>query len=182
MGANFTINSPFQAIAARCEEAQKQIVAQQKDIVQKIGVQTLSMAQRDYRTLSRRGTSSDGRKWKELEPETMRRKLKRGRKKASKAKNVAGQALAVGSVAIGIDTGLQVASGAPGFSATDGGNIFKAVGWRVTVGYGRSYSKYFDMLRKLLPDTLPDVWRKPLETTFGKWLQGIVSKATKGKP
>ena len=73
--------------------------------------------------------------------------------------------LSPGSYQIGVDTGLQLNSAGPGFAGPDGkgGNIFEQDDVSVTIGFGRSYSSYFDEHRKLIPDTLPDDWQKDLD-------------------
>lgn len=85
---------------------------------------------------------------------------------------------AVANHEIGVDTGLQRASAKPGFQGGDGegGNVLKVEGHRVTVGYGRSYSKYFDEKRPLLPSTLPRVWVGRLEEQAEGWAEGIIRK------
>lgn len=180
MGSKFNVNSPLLEIKARFEAASRQTVTQQREVLEAIGIQALSFAQLDYRTLSRRGTTKDGRKWKELAAATVKRKAKRGRKANSK-KNVtkSGKSLPVGLVsAIGIDTGLQQASGSPGFANPNGGNVFEIRGSSVKVGYGRRYSKYFDETRKLLPDPVPDYWLSAFSTIIKTWLDKIITAAT----
>ena len=181
VGPTFSIHSPFKVIKARFEAAKAELNAKKEEIAQVTGVQYLSLAQRDYRTLSRGGAGSDGRIWKKLAPSTIKRKLAKGNKAKAGRKIAKATALA-GTVAIGIDTGLQVASGARGFTAPGGGNIFRVMGWTITVGYGRSYSKYFDMIRKLLPDKIPDAWKQKLSKTFGDWMRKITNKAAEGGP
>lgn len=70
----------------------------------------------------------------------------------------------LGQVAIGIDSGLQINSAAPGYKGPDGrgGNIFIVTKTDVTVGYGREYSGHFDDVRPLLPTVLPEAWRKSI--------------------
>lgn len=79
---------------------------------------------------------------------------------------------------IGVDTGLQRSSASPGFSGTDGrgGNFFDIRGTQVTVGYNRSYSKHFDRVRKLLPDTLPDAWQQKMEEQTLTWAESIIQE------
>ena len=73
--------------------------------------------------------------------------------------------LSPGSYQIGVDTGLQLNSASPGYSGPDGkgGNVMTYTEDSVTVGFGRSYSGYFDKHRKLMPEVLPEPWRKELE-------------------
>lgn len=82
---------------------------------------------------------------------------------------------------IGVDTGLQRASAQPGFMGPDGqgGNVFTVDQYTVTIGYGRSYSKYFDALRPLLPETLPATWTTALEAIAEKHAVKIVETAFK---
>jgi len=173
--AGFEIKVPYNDIIARVDAAKKQVVEGKSEILQAIGVQVLSLNQRDYRTLSRGGTASDGRKWKALDPKTIKRKASRGRKGPGK-RSFVGNVLPGGNIsAIGIDTGLQFASGNPGFTAPGGGTVFKVTVNSVTVGYGRIYSKYFDAQRKLMPDALPDSWRKAIDRIVQAWLKKIVA-------
>lgn len=85
-----------------------------------------------------------------------------GTTKATREKSVK---LAPGSYQIGVDTGLQLNSAGPGYSGPDGkgGNVMTYTEDTVTVGFGRSYSGHFDKHRKLIPDLLPEPWRKELE-------------------
>jgi len=176
MGASFQISTPFAALQQKLETAKQQIQDDKQQLLQAIGVTILSLNQLDYRTLSRGGTASDGRRWAALDPKTVKRKASRGRGEGSKARTGSGKVLPVGNVsAIGIDTGLQFASGSPGFDSPGGGNVFEVSQTNVKVGYGRSYSKYFDMKRKLIPDTLPASWRQLLESIVDRWLQNIVA-------
>lgn len=176
--SSFQIKVPYNDIIARVESAKKNVEQQKPEILEAIGVQVLSLAQRDYRTLSRGGTASDGRVWKALDPKTIKRKASRGRKAGVVKRTFGGNVLPSGNVsAIGIDTGLQMASGSPGFIGADakGGNVFTKGPTSITVGYGRVYSKYFDAVRKLMPDVLPDSWRKAIDRVVAAWLQKIVA-------
>lgn len=176
MGGSFRISTPFAEIQQKVEAAKQQIQDNKQELLQAMGVTVLSLNQLDYRTLSRGGTTADGRKWAALDPKTAKRKAARGRGEGSKAKTGSGQPLPSGGVsAIGIDTGLQFASGTPGYDAPGGGNVFEITPLAVRVGYGRSYSKYFDMKRKLMPDTLPASWRQLLDSIVDRWLQNIVA-------
>lgn len=79
---------------------------------------------------------------------------------------------------IGVNTGLQRASAAPGFVGPDGegGNILEVdptVGY-VTVGFGRDYSGFFDDQRKLLPDPVPQSWIGAAAGIVEEWADGIV--------
>jgi hypothetical protein len=178
--AGFEITAPFAAIKARIEAAKSEVRTDKAEIVKAIGVQVLSLNQKDYRTLSRGGVGSDGRKWKLLDPKTIARKSRRGRKAGSKKRTFVGNLLPSGKVsAIGIDTGLQFASGNPGFTSAEGGNILVQRIDSITVGYGRRYSKYFDLVRKLMPDILPASWRAAIDKTVAAWMAKIIAGISK---
>lgn len=174
---SFEVQVPFNQIRDRIEQAKSQVQVKQSEVVEALGIQALSLAQKDYRTLSRGGTASDGRRWKALSPKTIAMKSRRGRKSGKKL-TFLGNVLPSGRIsAIGIDTGLQMASASPGFHGSDGrgGNIFEAGPKSVTIGYGRIYSKYFDIARKLLPEVLPESWRQALDRVVQAWLQKITA-------
>lgn len=84
---------------------------------------------------------------------------------------------------IGIDTGLQRASGQPGFVGPDGhgGNIFDVdpQAASVTIGYGRDYSEDFDSQRPLLPDIPPESWITAATSTVEIWADSLVREAFK---
>lgn len=88
-----------------------------------------------------------------------------------------------GSYQIGVDTGLQLNSASPGYQAPDGkgGNVTDYSESSVTVGFGRSYSEHFDKHRKLIPDTLPDPWRKTLEGMVAATGGRIIEETLKQK-
>ncbi len=83
---------------------------------------------------------------------------------------------------IGVDHGLQRASAQPGFTGPDGdgGNVMVIDQAGITVGYGRSYSKWFDIRRPLLPEVLPVSWVATLEGIAGKWA-GVIVQHELGK-
>lgn len=80
---------------------------------------------------------------------------------------------------IGVDTGLQINSASPGYTAPDGrgGNILIADEAKVTVGYGREYSPYFDEDRPLFPERLPNEWIADLEQTAARFVEREVGRA-----
>lgn len=168
------ITTPFAAMQQQLQQAKQNIQNEKRELLQAIGVAALSLNQMDYRTLSRGGTASDGRRWPALDPKTEKQKARRGRKASSTATTASGVPLPSGRSSIGIDTGLQFASGSPGYAASGGGNIFEVSLDSVKVGYGRSYSKYFDIKRKLVPDTLPASWQTLLNQIIEGWLQEII--------
>ena len=93
------------------------------------------------------------------------------------------------SYQIGVDTGLQRASAAPGFndphgvwrlSPTDvfGQNLFEIDGGTVTIAYNRSYSEAFDAERPIFPETLPANWVSDAEDAVESWGDAIVQEVT----
>ena len=89
------------------------------------------------------------------------------------------------SYQIGVDTGLQRASAAPGFDDPRdiwsvnppdnlGGNIFEIDGGSVTIGYNRSYSAAFDADRPIFPETLPETWKEDAGDAVESWANEIV--------
>lgn len=168
----FRIRFPTDEIRKKAAAAQQDLRDKAKDILEVLGVRLLSFAQLDYRTKARGGTGTDGIKWKPLAEETIRAKNRRGKRNAKRKTTKTGKARPGGDASeIGVNTGLQRASAAPGFRAGDGqgGNVFELDNTSVTVGYGREYSEHFDKDRPLLPNGLPDAWAKELEVTLGQW-------------
>lgn len=79
---------------------------------------------------------------------------------------------------IGVDTGLQRASASPGFRARDGrgGNTYEFGPDRITVGYNRKYSTFFDEARPLLPDPLPQAWQQELDQRTEEFMQRLLER------
>lgn len=105
---------------------------------------------------------------------TMRVQAIHAGRKSKNTKKISG----TGGFEIGVDTGLQRASASPGYRGTDGkgGNIFDVGRDQVTVGYGRSYSKYFDQARPLIPDPLPAAWTQDFEQRANVWATDIIQR------
>lgn len=165
--AGFSAEFDEEELRRRLEEADRRIRDDGEATMRVIGVQTLSLAQIAYGVKSNGGTGSDGIRWKPLAESTKAKKSKRGKRNDNRKATKSGKARpAAGSTVIGIDTGLQRASGSPGFTAAGGGNVLRVTPNSVTVGYGRSYSKYFDEERKLLPERLPEEWERQLDATI----------------
>lgn len=123
------------------------------------GVRLLANSKLDYILKGRGGTGADGRSWKPNSPATIARKNRRGRNN---------RRFSAGQNQIGVDTGLQLASASPGFSAPDpkggiSGNVFLETDFSITVGYNRSYSHWFDVERPIFPITMPRSWQDDLE-------------------
>lgn len=166
----FSVRFPSDEIRAKLRRAKVAFGSQQRPCLEAMGVSVLSQSQQAYRVKSRGGTGSDGLKWKKLAQSTIDKRNRRGKPNAKRTKTKSGKARPLGGgVEIGRDTGLQLSSASPGFKAAGGGNIFRLTNTSITVGYGRSYSKYFDEARPLLPVKLPDPWRKKLEAIVGQW-------------
>lgn len=135
------------------------------DLLELLGVKLLSLSKIDYVTKGRGGTGKDGISWKPLKPETIKQKNRRP------ANN---QSFGADRSQIGVNTGLQLASASPGYKAADPhggttGNIFTINNGELTIGYGRSYSVFFDRIRKLLPDSLPTAWADELDAIAVDW-------------
>lgn len=168
---------PSDKIRAKLREAKVAFGNEQRPVLEAMGVSVLSNSQQAYLQKSKGQRGSDNITWSPLAPSTIEKRNRRGRKNAKRKTTKSGKARPTGgSVAIGRDTGLQLASASPGFNATGGGNIFRLTSTDVTVGYGRSYSKYFDHDRQLLPVAIPDKWRKQLENIVGRWAKAILEK------
>lgn len=77
---------------------------------------------------------------------------------------------------IGVDTGLLRNSATPGFQGSDGkgGNVLRIEGSSVTVGYGRSYARYFDEKRPLLPDQVPQDWQADIDEIVNDWIDDVL--------
>ena len=129
------------------DDAQRRLDDERDEILQQLGVTLLRFAQQDYTTKSGGGTGTDGITWKKLAPSTL---AARG-----------------GRTEIGLQSGLQRAS--LGLGRSDPGGV--------TVGYGRSYSPFFDDVRPLLPDRLPQPWLEALEQRVMEWGTKIVDGA-----
>lgn len=163
---------PLQDIVTVIQGAGKKLTNARKDLLEAIGIQALSFVELDYREKSRGNVGADGTRWAPLKPETIIRKAG-GRKKFDLAARSKRKTTKTGKVrptnsitqGIGIDTGLQFNSATPGYIAPDGkgGNVFRVEGFRVIVGFGRSYSVYFDAKRKLIPTTIPQEWQDRFE-------------------
>lgn len=81
---------------------------------------------------------------------------------------------------IGVDTGLQRAAATPAYKSNPN-QIFEIVENSVTVGYGRNYSKFFDLRRKLFPDELPEAWLNDLEEIASDYMQRVAEEAINKK-
>lgn len=96
------------------------------------------------------------------------KKLAKGKRNKSKALLALSSTAArrntvdVSGYDIGIDTGLQQAAGTPVYKGNPN-QIFDIQDAVVTVGYGMSYSIFFDAKRQLFPDTIPPHWMQELE-------------------
>jgi hypothetical protein len=160
----FNVKFDTDAIRERLTDAEQAIERDLPNLLELVGVQVLSFVSLDYDTKSRGGTGTDGIAWKPLAASTIAKKSVRGKINEKRKTTKSGKARpGVGSSAIGIDTGLQRASASPGFAAAGGGNVLNVTPRAVTVGFARSYSKYFDAERPLLPERLPAAWEREIE-------------------
>lgn len=176
----FSVRTPSDAIRAKLRRAKVAFGDQQRPALEAMGVAVLSQSQQAYRVKSRGGQGSDGIRWEPLADSTLAKRNRRGRANANRKTTKSGKARPIGgSVSIGIDTGLQLSSASPGFNASGGGNIFRLTSTDITVGYGRSYSKYFDDARPLLPVKLPQAWRKILENIVSRWAASLIKGSLK---
>lgn len=173
----FSVRVPSDEIRAKLRAAKVAFGNEQRPALEAMGVSMLSNSQQAYLTKSKGGRGSDGITWSPLAPSTIEKRNRRGRVNAKRKTTKSGKARPTGgSVDIGRDTGLQLSSARPGFSVSGGGNIFRLTNTSVTVGYGMSYSKYFDADRALLPIKIPDAWVKQLEDIVGRWAESILKK------
>lgn len=164
--------------------APQTLKARTPDLLESLGVQLLSFAKFDYVAKGRGGTGTDGITWAPLKPATIERKNRKGfggkrSKRRARARTRSGKARPGSRQSqIGVDTGLQLNSMAPGFRGGDGkgGNFLKVLGSQVTVGVNRTYSVHFDRRRPIFPETLPISWRSALEKTIEKWADKILTE------
>lgn len=179
----FTVSSNIaQQVRSLSQKIRQRISDELPELLEEAGVQILSNAQLDYVAKSRGGTGSDGVKWAPLQPKTVERKNRRGRKTSNK-KTKSGKVLpGPGQSEIGIDTGLQRASASPGFVGPDGkgGNLMQQDPTSITVGFNREYSEHFDAKRTLLPETLPDAWEEQLSDIAQQRLDRIMDEEMQG--
>lgn len=175
MKIKVNLQQRMQEIRRRVGLSQQEIQKQVPVLLQLLGVQVLSWARLDYEAKGRGGVGSDGIRWRPLAASTLKKKQRRGRVKPKQAKS--GKVLpGRGPTQIGVDTGLQRASASPGFIGPDGkgGNLFTQDIKGVTVGFNRTYSKYFDEARPLLPGVMPRAWQQGLEDVAQRWADEII--------
>lgn len=183
----FRIRFPIREIAQGLQKAQTRLAQRQPELLQILGVQLLGFVKIAYEEKGKGRTGSDGIRWDPLKASTIERKNRRARPKNRKGKRT-GKPKAttksgkkrpgLGESQIGVDSGLQRASAAPGYKAPDGrgGNVMEIEGAGITVGFGREYSEHFDDKRKLIPDKLPDEWQKELEGTVSDWAGQVINE------
>lgn len=175
----FYVHMPIDEIHDALRATRNEVTQRQPELMEVLGVQILSNAQLDYRAKSRGGTGSDGIKWTPLADSTVERKNRRGKKKRGRRRR-GSDASPTGKTTtdIGVDTGLQRNSAAPGYSGGDGkgGNVHEFDALHVTVGFGRTYSEYFDDDRPLLPDPMPPEWVDELNDIVNDHYTEILDK------
>lgn len=79
---------------------------------------------------------------------------------------------------IGVDKGLQRASGTPVYKGNPN-QIFDIQNAVVTVGYGMSYSVFFDAARSLFPDAIPAHWMQELEELAANHCERVAVESLK---
>ncbi len=180
---SFTFKFPPEVLK-KLKAIKHDIQAEQRQLSEAVGVDLLSKSQQAYLIKSRGGTGSDGIKWKPLAASTVAKRNRRGKQNTKRNTTKSGKARPMGgSVDIGRDDGFQLSSAKPGYQAPSskkkhGGNIFRLTNTSITVGYGMSYSKYFDEDRAMLPTVLPQKWRESCEAIAARWLENIFSQLT----
>lgn len=171
------VTFPIREIEARLTATGQDFATARRELHEALGVQLLSFAKQAYVVKSRGGTGSDGIKWAPLAESTIAARNRRGRRNAKRTTTKGGKSRpAGGSVAIGINTGLQLNSATPGFTAPGGGNVFSVDQTGVVVGFGRHYSKFFDTKRALMPVKLPKAWREACEGIVKRWAEKILGR------
>lgn len=170
------VQFPEQEILRSIQASQAELEERRHELLTALGTELLALIQIAYDEKSSGRSGSDGVTWKPLKAETRRRKVRKG---LANERRLAGAGFAglAGQTTIGVDTGLQRASGMVGFAASDGkgGNIFSVGANDVTVGYGREYSVYFDRLRTLIPENLPPEWVEYLEGVAVEFAEMILN-------
>lgn len=174
----YKLTVPTDKIRQRVRKARAELLADRQTVLGTMGVQLVSLANLAYRDKSRGGTGSDGIKWEPLAASTIKRKNRRGKANAKRKTTKSGKARpAGGRVAIGIDTGLQMSSVSPAVAKV-GSPALQVTDRDVTVKYTRSYSKYFDEKRPLLPKTLPASWRVKCLGILTRWARSILDRVS----
>ncbi len=171
-----SLTVPTANIRQRWRKARAELRRDRRTPLNAIGVQIVSDANQAYRVKSRGGMGSDGIHWKPLAQSTIDRKNRRGKQNAKRTKTKSGKARPIGgSVSIGIDTGLQMSSVSPAIATVDSAAL-KVTDKDVTVRYTRSYSKYFDEKRQLLPEKLPQPWRQKCLGILNRWVRSVMDR------
>lgn len=160
-------------IDEKVRNASREIIKAVKDrhgeLLDTIGVQLLSNALLAFDDKSRGGTGDDGIVWKPLHQDTIEAKQRRGlgrrRSRRSQRGSAGGLSGPSGSTStlIGVDSGLMRAAALPGYRGNDRIYKINEAASEVTVGFGRSYAEYFDNLRPLLPEDIPETWEADIE-------------------
>jgi hypothetical protein len=161
-----------------------------REVLNDVGIYLLSEVRLNFEEMSNRGSGIDGTKWKEHALSTAITKAEKGgwrppdRKKKDKRQSIFQVMSKVekGTYTenvnppqsqIGVDTGLLRNSSVPGYKGdAEGGNLFEVdlPSASVTVGFGRSYAKFFDKDRPLIPAETPKDWQDGAEEIVQDWL------------
>ncbi len=183
------VDFPGAELAAGVDSVAIALREHRQEVLENVGEQLLALVQQAYIDKAHGGTGSDGIKWAQLKVAGVRGRLRRKELKskkaikASKPRQRAGTILSKGKAKsktgnvspgaheIGVNTGFQKNSAQPGYQGPDakGGNIDKVLDEdSLLIGFGRSYSQYFDKHRPLLPEVIPPEWLEKLEQLISK--------------
>lgn len=191
----FTVKFPLGDLTQARLRAEQRLAAERDILLNTLGTQVLSFAQQDYVTKARGGEGTDGITWDPLQRSTLAARVARrapykalvrqrkslagmrDAKSRAKRKQITAKQHALidkesSRYEIGVDTGLQRASAAPGHPD----NLFDLSPSSVTVGYNREYSEHFDAKRQLLPEELPDAWQEELNALTLDWAVRILEE------
>lgn len=155
-------------LSRQLAELPGELADNQKDLMEEVGMYLVSELKLDFEKKSNRGTSN-GIKWKELDPATERQKARKGGWKGKPGETPP-------QSQIGVDKGLLRNSQNPGFATVGGRDVFDARQDQVTVGYGMEYAKYFDDARPLIPEEAPKEWTEEVEAIVSEWFADEIDK------
>lgn len=77
---------------------------------------------------------------------------------------------------IGVDNGLMRNAVVPGYSGGDKIFNVNAQKRNVTVGFGREYAKYFDHVRPLIPEAIPQAWVQEMEAIVQDFAEDMLQR------
>lgn len=118
----------------------RRLAERRPQLLRRWGRAIVDRAHRDFDIKSRGGIGSDGIQWAPLKPATLRRKK--------------------GVSRIGISSGLL---------EEPAGDLIRVNRRSVTAGFADAHAEFFDEQRPLIPEELPDDWRRYLEQLTETW-------------